>query len=72
MGQGLVFTTLDLGSTLILVPLLRPRTRRFTTITSAWWLQTSSKFRGQEFEEIHRNIESSETSKQVRIPPITK
>ena len=30
------------------------------------------KFSGQEFEEIHRNVESSETPKQVRIPPITK
>ena len=25
-------------------------------IISAWWLRTSSKFSGQEFEEIHRNI----------------
>ena len=36
------------------------------------WLRTSSKFSGQEFEEIHRNIGSLETSKQVRIPPSTK
>ena len=36
-------------------------------IISAWWLRTSSKFSGQEFEEIHRNIGSSETPKQVRI-----
>ena len=39
---------------------------------AAWWLRTSSKFSGKEFEEIHRNIGSSETPKHVRIPPITK
>ena len=61
-----------LGSNRTLVMLLRPRIRRFTMIISAWWLLTSSKFSGQEFEEIHRNIGSSETPKQVRIPPITK
>ena len=27
-----------------------------------WWLRTSSKFNGQEFEEIRWNIESSKTS----------
>ena len=62
----------DLGSTRTLVTLLRPWIRRFTMIISAWWLQTSSKFSGQEFQEIHKNIGSSETPKQVRIPPITK
>ena len=36
-------------------------------IVSAWWLQTSSKFIGQEFKEIHLNIGSLETPKQVRI-----
>ena len=50
-------------------------------IISAWCLQTSSKFSGQEFKKIgsmkfkkkfqkkiiQRNIESMETSKQVRI-----
>ena len=61
-----------LGSTRTLVTLLRPWIRRFTMIISAWWLRTSSKFSGQEFEEIHRNIGSSETPKLVRIPPITK
>ena len=35
-------------------------------------LQTSSKFSGQEFEEIHRNIGSLETLKQVCIPLSTK
>ena len=39
-------------------------------IISAWWLRTSSKFCGQEFEEIHRNIGLLGTPKQVRIPPI--
>ena len=39
---------------------------------AAWWLRTSSKFGGKGFEEIHRNIESLETPKQVRIPPATK
>ena len=62
----------DLGSTRTLVTLLRPWIRRFTMIISARWFRTSSKFSGQEFEEIHRNIGSSETPKQVRIPPITK
>ena len=61
-----------LGSIRTLVTLLRSWIRRFTMIISAWWLRTSSKFSGQEFEEIHRNIGSPETPKQVRIPPITK
>ena len=62
----------DLGSTRTLFTLLRPWIKRFTMIIFAWWIRTSSKFSGQEFEEILRNIESSETPKQVRIPPITK
>ena len=62
----------DLGSTRILVTLLRPWIRRFTMIISAWWLWTGSKFSGQEFEEIHRNIGSTEILNQVLIPPITK
>ena len=33
-------------------------------------LQTTSKFSGQEFEEIHSNIGSLETPVQVHIPPI--
>ena len=37
-------------------------------IISAWWLRASSKFGGQEFEEMHRNIRSLEAPKQVRIP----
>ena len=65
-----------MSSTRTLVTLLRPWIRRFTMIISAWWLRTSSKFSGQEFEAIHslihRNIGSSETPKQVRIPPTTK
>ena len=61
-----------LGSTHTLVMLLRPWIRRFMMIISAWWLRTSSKFSGQEFEEIHSNIGSSKTLKQVRISPITK
>ena len=55
-----------------LVTLLRPWTRRFTMIISAWWHRTSSKFSGQEFEETHRSIRSVETPTQVWIPPITK
>ena len=46
--------------------------RRFTMIISAWWRQTNSKFSGQEFEEIHRNIGRLETPNQVRISPSTK
>ena len=52
--------------------LLRPWIRRFTMIIFAWWLRTSSKFIGQEFEEIHRNIVSLETLEQVRNPSKTK
>ena len=33
-------------------------------IISTWWLRKSSKFNGQEYEEIYRNIESLETPKQ--------
>ena len=51
----------DLGSTRTLVTLLRPWIRRFTMIISARRLRTSSKFSGQELEEIHRNIGSLET-----------
>ena len=36
------------------VDLLRPLISRFTMIISAWWLRTSSKFSGQEFEQIYR------------------
>ena len=57
----------DLGSTPTLVTLLRPWIRRCMMIISSSWLRTSSKFSGQEFEEIHRNIGSLETPKQVRI-----
>ena len=46
----------DLSSTRTLVTLLCLRIRRFTTIIFAWWLRTSSKFSGQEFKEIRRNI----------------
>ena len=55
-----------------LVTLLRPWIKRLTTIISAWWLRTSIKFNGQEFEEIRRSIGSMETFKQVRISPSTK
>ena len=55
-----------------LVTLLSPRIKRFTMIIPAWGLQTSIKFSGQEFEEIHWNNGSSETLKQVRITPIIK
>ena len=41
-------------------------------IIFAEWLLTSSKFIGQEFEEIHRKIGSLETPEQVRIPPTSK
>ena len=51
---------------------LPPWMKRFTMIISAWCLQRSSKFSGQEFEEIHTNIGSLETLKQERIPPSTK
>ena len=62
----------DLGSTRTLVMLLRFWIRRFTMIISAWYVRTSSKFSGQKFEEIHRNVRSSETPMHMRIPPITK
>ena len=48
--------------------LLRPSVRRFIII-SAWWLRTSSKFNGQDFEEICRNFGLLETPMQVWIPP---
>ena len=44
------------GSTCTLVTLLRPWIRRFTMIISARWLQTGSKFSGQEFEEIQKPV----------------
>ena len=61
----------DLGSTRTLVTLLCPWIRRFTMTISGWWLRTSSKFIGQNFEETHRNIGSLETPEQVGIPPST-
>ena len=63
----------DLGSNPTLASLLCSWIRRFTMIIpAAWWLRISSKFNEQEFEEIHKNNESLETSKQVRILPGTK
>ena len=50
-----------------MVTLLRPWIGRFTMIISAWRLQTSIKFSGQEFEEINRNIGSVETPQQGRF-----
>ena len=41
--------------------MLRPWIRRFTMIISDWWIQTSSKFRGQKFEDALRNIVPPET-----------
>ena len=37
-------------------------------INSARWFRTSSKFSGQEFEEIFKNIRSLVTPEQMRIP----
>ena len=62
MGKGVVFTS----------TLLCPWIRLFTIIISAWWFQTSSKLNRQEVKEIHKNFESLETPKQLRIPPTTK
>ena len=45
---------------LSLVTLLRPWLRRLAMISAACGLQTSSKFSGQEFEDIHANIGSLE------------
>ena len=53
----------DPGSTRTLVTLLCFWIRSFTMIISAWWLQTSCKFTGQQFEEIVKNIGSLETPK---------
>ena len=39
----------------------------FTLNISAWCFRKNSKFSGQEFEEIHRNIGSLEAPKQIRI-----
>ena len=41
--------------------LLRPWTKRFAMIITAWWLRTSSIFSGQEFEKMHMNFGSLET-----------
>ena len=62
MGKGVVFTT-----TLIAWPGFNPHSghavgpwiRRFTIIISAWWIRTSRKFSGLEFEEVHKKIGSS-------------
>ena len=62
----------DMDSTITLIMLMRPWVRRLTMIISAWWLRTSIKFSGEEFEEIHKDIGSLETPKQVRISPTTK
>ena len=62
----------DLGSIRSFVILLRPWIRRFTMNISARWLRTSSKFSEQEFEQIHKNIGSLETPKQVQISSSTK
>ena len=51
-----------LTRTLVSVTLLRRWIRRFTMIISAWRLRTRSKFSGQEFEEIYKNIENSSAS----------
>ena len=58
-GKSIVFATTLIawsGFNHTLVTLLRPWIRRFAMIISAWWLRTSFKLRGQEFEEIHKNI----------------
>ena len=55
----------DLDSARTLVMLLLRKIRCFTMIISAWWLWASSKFWRKKIEEIHRNIESSNTPKQV-------
>ena len=54
-------STDDGSSTSTQVTLLHPWIRRFTMNVSAWWFRTSSKFSGQGFEEIHRNIGLLET-----------
>ena len=54
--------THDLGSNRTLV-LLRSLIRHFTMIISAWWLRSSSKFSGQELEEINWYVGSMETLK---------
>ena len=74
-NASFVFTTTLIvrsGFKRTLVTLFRPRIRRFTMIISAWWLRTSSKFKGQEFKKIHKNIGSLETPKQAWFPPQTK
>ena len=76
MGKGFVFTTTLIECSgfnrypgHVVVSLDKTL---YDIIISAWWLRTGSKFSGQEFKDIHRNIGSSETPKQVQIPPITK
>ena len=59
-------------STHTLVTLLRPWKRRFTMMTSAWWLWINSKFSGQEVEDIYWNIGSLKTPNKMRISPTTK
>ena len=74
-GKGVVLRrpgSHDMGSIRTRVTLLRPWIRHLTIIFFAWWLRTSSKFSGQEFEEMYRNIVSLKTPKLVRIPPSTK
>ena len=73
-GKGLVFTT-----TLIARSKFKAHANHVVASLdktpdddySAWWLRTSNKFGGQEFEEIHRSIGLSKTPNQVRIPPST-
>ena len=57
-GKDVVFTKkMILGSTRILVTLLRTWMRRFTMIFSAWWLRTSKKFT---WEELKRQSENGQ------------
>ena len=76
MGKGFVFTTTlikwGLGSTLILVTLLRPWIRRLSLLDGFEQAANSADKNSKKFTEILRNIGSSKTPKQVRIPPITK
>ena len=45
-----------LGSTCTLVALLCPWIRRFTKITSAWWLRKSSKFRKRDSKKFRETV----------------
>ena len=58
-----------MSSTRTLVTLLRPWIRRFTIITSAWWLRTSSKFTWEEVKKSTGKLGKWSTSKRVRIRP---